>query len=153
VSAAVAADTRAAMDEGERLHAAGKVLSREEDREETKQRWSVEPVETANEGLVILAMVGAPEAPALFVLALRSPVGSFRWNAVQEAGFLGDGVELVLPALGELLDDPDVGEMALRELALILDRTGPPEPLTDEQLEEWVQRYKGELRDLGHLPR
>jgi len=153
VSAAVAADTRAAMDEAEKLQAAGEKLRREETRqeEELELRWNIEPVETACEGLHILAMVGAPEAPALFTRALRSPVRSFRWTGVQEVNWIGEGAKQTLPALGALLDDPDWREDVLEPLALLLDQRGIPDPLTDEKQEELARQYKERLRELGHL--
>jgi hypothetical protein len=156
VSAAIAADTRAAMDEAEKLQAAGKDLLRREKKKEeplgeVELRWEIEPVKTASEGLKILAMVGAPEAPALFTRALRSPVRSFRWTAVQNVLYIGQEAKQTLPALGELLDDPDWREDVFEPLAWILDRKGVPEPLTDEEQVELAQRYKQRLRELGHL--
>jgi len=156
VSAAVAADTRAAMDEAERRHAAGEDLLRKETRKEEETvelRWHAEPVETACEGLRILAMVGAPEAAPLFWRALHSPVRSFRWTGVQEVNWIGEGAKQFLPALGALLDDDDVRlrEQVLWQLAFLLDRQGPPDPLTDEEQEKLARRYKERLRELGHL--
>lgn len=159
VSAAVAADTRTAMDEAERLQAAGEDLRRKETRESLELRWNVEPVETAREGLQILAMVAAPEAPPLFTRALRSPLRSLRWTGVQEVIWIGEGAQQTLPALGALLDDPDLREEVIEQIYFILDRGNPPfpspdwpgSPLTDEEQEELARRYKERLRELGHL--
>ncbi|MCK6459691.1 MAG: hypothetical protein L6Q95_07315, partial [Planctomycetes bacterium] len=74
VASAVARDTAAALDECERLAAGGADLVRTERREEDGRtielRWWPDPVETAREGLRILAACGAAEAPALAGRAL-----------------------------------------------------------------------------------
>jgi len=155
VSAAVAADTRAAMDEAKKLHAAGANLRRKETRQEAtgeiELRWDIEPVETACEGLMILAMAGAQEAPQLFSRALRSPVPSFQWTGIHNVVFIGEGAKETLPALGALLDDPVWRELVIEQLTFILDQGRGPGPLTEEDQEELVRRYKQRLRELGHL--
>ncbi|MHC4819995.1 MAG: hypothetical protein ACYTF8_18295, partial [Planctomycetota bacterium] len=114
-------------------------------------RWHVEPVETACEGLRILAMVGAPEAPPLFTRALRSPVRALRWTGVQEVNWIGEGAKQTLPALGALLDAPDWRGDVIEPLSLILAGKGVPDPLTDEEQEKLARRYRERLRELGHL--
>jgi len=161
VSAAVAADTRAAMDESERLRAAGEDLRRKETRQEATDeielRWDIEPVETACEGLMILAMVGAPEAPALYTRALGSPIRAFQWKGIHNVVFIGEGAKQTLPALGALLDDQQSREFVIEQLAFILDQGSPPSPdwpaspLTEEEQEAVARRYKQRLRELGHL--
>jgi len=157
VSASIAADTAAAMDKGERLHANGEALRYEQRRREGEQdlelRWSVEPVETACEGLETLAMVGALEAPDLFVRALRGPIRAFRWTAMQQVGFLGKDAQRTLPALGALLDDPDWRKRAVKTLAEALDGEHWLAPLSDERAQELADRFKVRLRARGHLPR
>ena len=118
---------------------------------------SHEPVETAREGLKILAMLGAPEAPPLFLRALRSPVRAIRWTGVQQVSWIGEGAKQTLPALGALLDDPGLRGEVIEQLFFILDlgvprpRDWPTSPLTDEEQEKLAQRYKERLRELGHL--
>ncbi|MHC4548263.1 MAG: hypothetical protein ACYTEZ_05745 [Planctomycetota bacterium] len=156
VAAAVAADTDAAMDESERRHAMGKDLARDERRREPRQeielRWHVECVETASEGLQMLARVGAPEAPPRFVRALHSPVHALRWTAVQCVTYLGRDAESVLLSLGILLDDPGLRFEALDALVFLLDGRGLPRTLKSARREDLVRRYKERLRELGHLP-
>ena len=144
------------MDDAERRQAAGEDLLRKEKRwgeltEETELRWHAEPVEAACEGLQMLAMVGAPEAPDLFARALRSPVRALRWTGVQEVNWIGEGAKQTLPALGALLDDPDLREEVIEQLSFILDQGSSGDPLTDEEQVELAQRYKQRLRELGHL--
>ncbi len=50
------------------------------------ERWTVSVAKTAEEGLEILAMIGAPGAPQLFIRALRSPIRGIRFTALQNAG-------------------------------------------------------------------
>jgi len=158
VSASVAADTRAAMDEAEKRQSAGEDLWRKETRQEApgevELQWDIEPVETACEGLEILAMVGAPEAPPLFMRALGSQVRSCRWAAVHSVSYIGEGDEQLLPVLGALLDGDDMRlrEDVLWQLECMLDRAGPSRPPTDDdEPEDPVQRCKQRLRELGHL--
>jgi hypothetical protein len=156
VSAAIASDTAAAMTEGEDLAAAGEPLFLEETREEGEDRlelrWSVEPIETACEGLRLLAMVGAPEAPPLYDRALRSPVHAFRWTAVQNALYIGKPAERLLPALAGLFDDARLGDEALEAVAFLVDR-GYPGNLDEAGRAAARERYRERLRELGHLPR
>jgi hypothetical protein len=98
-------------------------------------------------------MVGAPEAGAVVLRALRSPVQAFRWTALEHAAYLGPALDHVLPALGALLDDPAWREAALEQLMLGLDRQAPPRPLDEDRLDQLVQTYRERLRAAGHLPR
>jgi len=152
----IAADTAAAMDEGERLQRDGKDLSfvawREEEDGKLKLTWSAEPVETACEGLRLLALAGAPEGVDLFVRALRSPVRAFRWTAIQEHTYLGVGRDRTIPVLAGLLDDPEWRAKAVEEIAVAVFRDDVRDPST-AQAEELAPQYKRKLQELGYLPR
>jgi hypothetical protein len=155
VGAEVAANTKAAMDEAERLQHAGERLLYEERRDEpageVELRWRAEPIQTAQEGLKMLAMAGAAEGVDLLVRALRSPVKGIRWEALAYVAYLGHGKDRTLPVLGGLLDDPEWRDKALDAVATILDRgLVPPSPGEEETA---AKRYKKRLQELGHLPR
>ncbi len=160
VSSEIAKDTEAAMAESERLAASGERLvfreERVEDGRKVELRWSAAPVETACEGLRILAMLAAPEAPSLFTRALRSPVGSLKSTAVQELAFLGDAANGLLPDLGPLLDDPDLRADATEQVTFLLEQGAtteavPVHHLSGEQQAALAVRCKQRLRELGHL--
>ena len=127
--------------------------SREEGGRRVRVLTYAEPVETAREGLHVLAMSGAGEGPALFARALRSPVDAFRWDAVQEVQFLGRGREQTLPALATLLDDAPLRGLAVSAVASLTDRGDVPRNPTEAELDALVLRYKALLREQGHLPR
>jgi len=160
VSGEIAKDTEVAMTESERLAAKGDELLFREERVEDGRKvelvWSAAPVETAREGLKLLAMLRAPEAPSLFARALRSPVPALRCTAVQEIPFLGDAANGLLPALGPLLDDPDLRADAVEQVTLLLEDGAPTEAvpvhhLSGEQQAAVAVRCKERLRELGHL--
>lgn len=157
VGAEVAADTAAAMDEAERIQLAGGNVIFEERRDEPEGevtlRWQVEPIEAAEEGLYVLAMAGAREGVDVFVRALRSPVRSIRWKAIQGVGWLGEGMDRTLPILGALLDDPEWRSMALEAVAFMVARDVVPRSLSPAEEEALAVRYKRRLQELGHLPR
>ena len=160
VSAAIAADTTAAIDESEKLLAAGENLSGEQRYDETDvgshgrtQRWSIGPVQTADEGLQILAMIGAPEAPRLFVRALGSPVRGVRYPAVQNAGYLGEAAAQLVPALWTILDEPRLRGEAAQALSEILGQPRLQPPSAAEEWDAWRKSAKKRFRELGHLPR
>jgi hypothetical protein len=101
-------------------------------------------------------MLRAPEAPSLFAKALRAPVRTLRCTAVQEILFLGDAANGLLPALGPLLDDPDLRADAAEQVTLLLDdgRTTEAVPvhhLSGEEQAAVAVRCKERLRQLGHL--
>ncbi|HEX5136913.1 MAG TPA: hypothetical protein VFY93_08080 [Planctomycetota bacterium] len=152
----IAKDTAAAMDEGERLQRDGEDLSfkewREEDDGKLNLTWSAEPVETACEGLKLLAMAGAPEGVDLFVRALRSPVRAFRWEALQQHTYLGVGRDRTIPLVGALLDDPEWRAMAIEAISVVLKEVPAPDASAAEQ-DKVVARYKRKLQDLGYLAR
>jgi len=144
VAAAIAGDTEVAMAESERLYAAGAPLTmserREEDGRQIELRWSVPPVETAREGLTILAVLGAPEAPSLVERALRGPVLSLRRAALKCIAYLGERAEPMLPLVARMLDDPDWHDEARRQLAALA------ETLTEEQRAGLTGRYMQRLQ-------
>jgi hypothetical protein len=156
VGTEVAADTAAAMDEAERIQRAGNnVIFEERVQEpegEVELRWQVEPIEAACEGLQILAMAGAPEGVDPYVRALRSPVRSFRWHALQYVPYLGHGLDRTLPAIGAMIDDPEWRDLVLGALATIWNQIPPRDPSPDKE-EKLVARYKRRLQELGHLPK
>ncbi|MFI5403222.1 MAG: hypothetical protein ACHQ1G_09815 [Planctomycetota bacterium] len=160
VSAEIAKDTEAAIAESERLEATGADPmfreERDEDGRRLELRWWAEPIETACEGLRILAMLDAPEAPSLFAKALRSPVRPLRWTAVQEVLFLGDASEQLLPALGPLLDDPELRADAAEQVTFLLDHGAtaeavPVHHMSGDQQAALAVRCKERLKALGHL--
>jgi hypothetical protein len=146
VSAKIAADTRAAIEESARLEASGQQLlfreEREEDGARIEVRWSAEPVETASEGLRILAMAAAPEAPSLLEGALRSRIPALRRTALREAAWLGRDGQKLLPAIRPLLDDPDLGDEAIEQVARIVEGITPSRPFTTEQRAALVARLR-----------
>lgn len=139
VASAVARDTAAALDECERLAAAGADLVRTERREEDGRtielRWWPDPVETAREGLRILAACRAPEAPALAERGLRSPVRVVRRAALRSLAFLGERAEPLLPQVARLLEDPAWRDEAKEQLRILA------ASLTDEQRRAMARRY------------
>ncbi len=160
VSPEIAKDTEAAMVESERLAAKGDELvfreERVEDGRKVELRWSAAPVETACEGLKLLAMLAAPEAPSLFTRALRSPVGALPSTAVQEVVFLGNAASGLLPDLGPLLDDPDLRADAAEQVTFLLEQGAtteavPVHHLSGEEQAALAVRCKQRLRELGHL--
>ena len=160
VSAEIAKDTEVAIAESDRLAAAGEELVFREEREEDGRmielRWSAEPAETASEGLKILALLRAPDAPSLFEKAIRSPVRRLRRTGVQEVLFLGDAADRMLPVLGPLLDDPDLRVEAVQQVAFLLDdgattESVPVHHLSGEQQAALAIRCKERLKELGHL--
>jgi hypothetical protein len=159
VSAEVARDTAAAMDEAERLKAGGDALHRTEERAEGGLRARVvtpaEPVETACEGLHILAMSGAPEGPTAFVRGLRSPVERIQRTAVVDVRYLGRGEDQTLPALAPLLDTTDLPDRwaVVNAVAFLTDRAAIPMHPSATELDALADRYETLLRERGHLPR
>jgi hypothetical protein len=153
VSAEIAADTEAAITESERRRAAGESILFREERVEggrrTELRWRAAPVETAREGLRILMMAGAPEAPPVFSRALRSPVRGLRTTALEGVLYLGPEATAMLPTLGNLLDDPELCPDALRSVAFLLDEGTVPDPnLTGNERAVLVAAYKARLREI-----
>lgn len=157
VSVEIARDATISMDEAERLAAAGEKLDRQEKRTrpegEVELFWDVEPVETACEGLHILGMAGANDAPALFARALRSSIRSLRWAAVQDVLYIGQGKETTLPALAPLLDGSDLRDAALRAVIRILDHDSERSSTTPAERTELVARYRKRLQELGYAPK
>lgn len=157
VSAEIAKDTATAIAESERLLAEGAEIVSREQREEDGRRLELRTrcpsVQTAREGLRLLAMLRAPEAPALFVAALRSNLPAVRRTAVQEVGYLGEPTEELLRALEPLLDDPELQIDAAEQVEFLLAPAASmgAEPanqlLKDAQL-ALVARSKERLRDL-----
>jgi hypothetical protein len=122
VSAAIAQDTAAAIEESERLQAEGAELVAIERREDgIELRRRAPSVETAREGLRLLAMLRAPEAPSVFVKALRSPVLIVRTTAVQRVVYLTQPTDELLRALHPLLDDPELRIEAAEQVEFLLD--------------------------------
>ena len=71
---------------------------------------------------------------------------------MHNAGWLGDSLDVVLPGLGELLDDQEWRDKALEQLAFGFDRQALPDPLTEQDREILLREYKERLRELGHMP-
>lgn len=155
VSAEIASDTLAAVKSCEKRRSAGETLGFEEEEGDERRKWSDPEVETATEGLRILAMLGAAEAVDQLVRALASPIEEFRWTAAQNAYWLGKDVDPVLPSLVRTLDDPSRGLRveALRELLSILELPVVDYTIEDEELEDAVARVKDALRTRGHRER
>jgi len=155
VSGEIAKDTESAIKESERLEAAGEEITfreeRDEDGRQLEVRWDAAPVETAREGLRIVVMASAPEAPYLCDLALRSRVRALRIAAAQMTPYLGKDAVQMLPALARLLDDVDLRHEALEPVALLLDGSPPDLNLSGEQQGALVARYKARLRESGQL--
>jgi hypothetical protein len=143
----VAFDTKRALEESERLHNAGESLRREEKRDDEQLRWNVEPVETACEGLQLLAAAWGQDAPEMLARGLRSPVPAIRWTALQNASYADRDAEPVLRALGELLDDPEWRNDALEQVAFLIDREKLPDELSGNDRDELIARYKRKIID------
>lgn len=159
-SAAIASDTRAAMKRCESRQAAGEVFVAESQGEPSDEhphgttvRWSDGEVETCDEGLELLAMIGAPEATELFVRALHSPVRSFRWTALQNASYLGTAVKPLVASIWQLLDDPDLADLAASALTDITRGPRSPQPPEGEAWDAWRARTEKALQDLGYPTR
>jgi len=139
VSEAIVHDTEASLRECDRLCASGADLALKEQREEggrrVELRWSPEPVETACEGLRILAVAGAPEAPTLLARALSLPTRALRRAALRSVPYLGPRAEPLFPALARLLDDPEWHDETRTQLAILADG------LTEEQRKRLAHRY------------
>jgi hypothetical protein len=157
-SAEIAKDTDAAISDSERLLAKGAELLTREEREEEGRRLELRTrapsIQTAREGLRLLAMLRAPEAPARFARALRSPVPALRRAALQEVVYLGAPTDELLRALDPLLDDPELQVDAAEQVEFLLapgDSIGskPAHRLPRDALLEFVARSKERLR--GHL--
>lgn len=162
VSPEIAKDTLAAIEESDRLAARGVDLlsraEREEDGRPVELRWWAAPVETAREGLRILALLRAPEAPSVFGKAMRSPVAAIRRTAVEDVLFLRDVAERLLPSLGPLLDDPDLSADAAEQVGFLLEdattvAAAPIRALPVDRRAAVVGHCKERLRALGHLER
>jgi hypothetical protein len=151
VTVAVARDTEAALSECERLAAAGADLVRRERREEggrtIELRWWPDPVETASEGIRILAACDAPEAPALAVRALRSPLRALRRAGLRSLAFLGDRADPLLPYVALLLEDPEWRDEAREQLNSLAQN------LTREQRRAMARRYGERLEGSDDHPR
>jgi hypothetical protein len=139
VAAEVARDTEAALEECERLARANADLVRRERREEDGRlielRWLPEPVETACEGMRILAASGAPEAQAVAARALRLPVRAPRRAALRSLPFLGERAEPLLPEVARILEDPEWRDEAREQLGVLADS------LPAEQRRAMARRY------------
>ncbi len=162
VSAEIAKDTLAAIEESDRLAARGAELlsraEREDDGRRIEIRWWAAPIETACEGLRILALLRAPEAPSVFDRAMRSPAAAIRRAAVDDVLFLRGVADRLLPSLGPLLDDPELSADAAEQVAFLLDdattvAAAPIRALPVDRRAAVVGHCKERLRALGHLPR
>jgi len=160
VSAQIAADTRSAMEESERLLATGRPVRHEatcppDDRDPhgSREIWDEAPIETAREGLELLAMVGAPEAPDLFCRALDSPVDALRRAAVSNALYLGDAAKPLIPRIARFLDDPGLQGEVLYDFALLLGTRLPDMKESDAEMQALADEAKAKLVELGYLPR
>jgi len=160
-SAAIAADTLAALEDSEQRLAAGEQIGYEtpdEPHDGWFQCWWIGSVETTNEGLQMLAMVRASEAPDVFARALSSELRPIRFAAIQEAGFIGPDAQALIPALWDKLDSPKFREDALEAIIQILDEPGigtlpVPRSPTEAEWAGLVLPVKARLQELGHIPR
>ena len=160
VTAELAADTRAALDAADALHADGKDVQMEEAREidgrDAKLTWWVEPVETAKEGLGILSMIGGQDVVPLFERALRSPIRTIRWHAIQSSVSLAYEAQPLLPTLVEALLDPAFRAPALHTLqGLYMTgqnlKAGDPKP-TEEEWAAIAKRWQARI-ETEEIPR
>lgn len=148
---AIVCDTEMALAECERLAARGEgVVSRERTQEDGRQvelRWWPEPVETACEGLRILAASGAAETPALVGRALRLDTCPVRRAAIRAIGFLGPRAEALFPEIALLLGDPMWRDETRQQLEILA------ASVPDEQRRAMVGRYVERFGPPGGPPR
>jgi hypothetical protein len=98
-------------------------------------------------------MVGAEEAPQVFLRALRSPARGLRITAMQHASYIGEGARTLVPALWKTLEEPRLRSHALSALTDILREVPGSEPSTEEEWLAQIAKLRTQLEERGYKTR